>query len=733
MAALLPPVFEWKRTSYNQKEVAEGVRLVFRDFESEYLRPAYLLDAFWDIVERQPKGYVHLVGPAGIGKTYVVRGLEREGPERDAPVLAYHILPGTLTDYRTFISELADRAREALGFRTQEAQSKVATRIELQEQFVEFLREFMRANRLDTLIVALDALDELPDPAPNAAAITDFLPSADQLPDGCFVLLTSREALRPQIRARVERLQQRGTHPTVTTARTTPALQGFTRLEVPPTALANQDLLRSYLHARLPEAFRTPEHVEAVLARCGGVFLYAFHFCSALAAGVFPDVAALPEGDQFYPAYLTRLRQRVGDVLFDTVYLPTLLFLAAAQQPVTLAQLSRWGLPHDRLHFAFLDLRDFLRVHRVRRWHESLADEDNEHRYEIAHEAFVRFIRDDTHLSAHWREAHAVIARLAHATHAGRWHEVDPDDDADLYDLRFVFPHLREAELTDIEIAIRRDEGYASACWAIGQTAYEKARYYLAADLFDRALAVYRYLITIEGRRELAYDLAAALGNKGTAPNSLGQLAEALTCYDEAIAICRQLVETEERRELANELAMALMNKGNALSDLGQLAEALTCYDEAIAIRRQLVETEERRELANELAMVLMNKGIAQEQLEQWQDAVDSFNEGIGWRERLVKSGMEHLTPSLIKGLRIRFDLYWQLAMWEAAAADVVKALTYAAPFLQSGSSPTPLAEEFTRFRARLHDLTNDERAQLYAALGEQAALVQEGMSLLPD
>ena len=42
---------EWERTSYDQEEVAEGVHLVFRDFESEYLRPAYLLDAFWDIVK----------------------------------------------------------------------------------------------------------------------------------------------------------------------------------------------------------------------------------------------------------------------------------------------------------------------------------------------------------------------------------------------------------------------------------------------------------------------------------------------------------------------------------------------------------------------------------------------------------------------------------------------------------------------------------------------------------
>jgi hypothetical protein len=34
LAALLPPAFEWERTSYDQEEVAEGVHLVFRDFEA---------------------------------------------------------------------------------------------------------------------------------------------------------------------------------------------------------------------------------------------------------------------------------------------------------------------------------------------------------------------------------------------------------------------------------------------------------------------------------------------------------------------------------------------------------------------------------------------------------------------------------------------------------------------------------------------------------------------------
>jgi tetratricopeptide (TPR) repeat protein len=91
----------------------------------------------------------------------------------------------------------------------------------------------------------------------------------------------------------------------------------------------------------------------------------------------------------------------------------------------------------------------------------------------------------------------------------------------------------------------------------------------------------------------------------------LGLHREAIDCYDEAIKIRRRLVEVEGRVELANDLASALVNKGNALSDLGLHREAIDCYDEAIGIYRRLVEVEGRVELANDLASVLMNKGVA--------------------------------------------------------------------------------------------------------------------------
>jgi hypothetical protein len=86
---------------------------------------------------------------------------------------------------------------------------------------------------------------------------------------------------------------------------------------------------------------------------------------------------------------------------------------------------------------------------------------------------------------------------------------------------------------------------------------------------------------------------------------------------------------------------------------------------------------------------------------------------------------MTHLMPDLIKGLGIRFDLWRRFAVWDGAAVDVVRVLTYAAPFLQSGSPPEPLVREFVGFLGRLRALSDDERAQLYAALGEWAEVVR--------
>jgi tetratricopeptide (TPR) repeat protein len=711
LAGELPAGFDWERSGYDWREARSRVEAAFRDFDSEYRRPDYLLDAVWQFTEEQASGYVHVVGAGGVGKTYLVRGLEREGKERGVPVLAYHIRPGALSDYRTFITELSDLAREKLHWRTQEIQTAGVEGIAgLPAQFAAFVRKLLELNAPGTLAIVLDGLDELREPGrPTDAWISDFLPAASELPERCFVVLTRREAVRPHVGDRLA-LLRRG------------AGDRWLELPIRTGAEANRAVLRSYLWEKLPEAFRTPEAVAAVLERSGGVFLYAFHLSRALQNGVFADTAALPAGERFYPAYLERLRGQAGGGLYERVHLRTLLLLAAARQPLTLAQLERYGVSSDRLHFALLDLGDFLRLHRGRRWHDSLGG-DGDDRYEIAHEEFVRYVTADAGLSRLIRQTHADVGRKALARHRGRWEQLDAEDEAEVYELRFVLPHLEAGGLTDEAEAVRNDEDYANACWRVGSLAYERGRLHFVVDLIQNAETVFRELVQA-GRAELANDLAVAIMNRGVALDSLGRLEEAVSACDEAIAILRALVQAG-RAELANDLAGAIMNRGNALQQLGRLEAAVSACDEAIAIRRALVQAG-RAELANDLASALLKKAFVLERMQDWQRALECYREAIAWWEACVRAGMRHLSPALLKAVRCRLMTFLDLSRWEEAAEDVLRFLQHARPVLQTADVPEGMRREFDAFADLLRNLAPESRAHLDGALGDDAAAVRQ-------
>jgi tetratricopeptide (TPR) repeat protein len=260
-----------------------------------------------------------------------------------------------------------------------------------------------------------------------------------------------------------------------------------------------------------------------------------------------------------------------------------------------------------------------------------------------------------------------------------------------------------------------------NALWALG-------RHREAIDCCEEAIEIYRRLVEIEGRMELANDLARALMNKGNALWPLGRHREAIDCYDEAIEIFKRLIEVEGRMELANDLARALINKGIALWALGRLEEAIDYYDEAIGIYRRLVEVEGRVELENDLAVALMNKGVALRALGHLNEALQCYDEGIGLWEMMMAEGKVHVAPSLIKGLGIRFELKRQMRDWDGAADDVRKVLACVMPFLSSGSLTEALAMEFDEFLQTLRQLTEEEWTALASALGEDAEQVRQLM-----
>ncbi len=339
---------------------------------------------------------------------------------------------------------------------------------------------------------------------------------------------------------------------------------------------------------------------------------------------------------------------------------------------MTSLQLHRWGVSTDSLRFAVVDLRDFLHVHRGPRWHEALSDKaDEEARYELAHEAFSRYVQADADLASGLLGMHATIASRALVDHAGRWEQVDAEDAEDLYDIRHVAAHLQAMGREAGEIGQDLGPDYIAACIALSTLAYGRSRYRAVLDLMENVIGILRPLVEA-GRTELANDLAAALMNKGNAQQGLGELRAAIQSYDEAIGILRPLVEAG-RTELANDLAAALMNKGNVLA-----------------------------------------------QEDRWQEAIDCYDKGIALWQAQIEAGRTHFLPMLLKARGIRIDLFRRLSYWDAAAEEVMEAIAGIVPHLESDTLSEGLAREFGAFLYRLQALAPAERAGLSAALGPE-------------
>jgi hypothetical protein len=127
-------------------------------------------------------------------------GRVAEGLEQAARVLGYFFRAGEATSHQAFLSELKQRAYELFRHKTPEVQASGTTPEALQQDLVMFLAKLMQANGMTNLVLLIDGLDELPEPAEKSPSIVDYLPTPETLPEGCYIVVTSRPELGPRMR-----------------------------------------------------------------------------------------------------------------------------------------------------------------------------------------------------------------------------------------------------------------------------------------------------------------------------------------------------------------------------------------------------------------------------------------------------------------------------------------------------------------------------------------------------
>ncbi len=317
--------------------------------EAEYLTPSHVLESLEKARQRLPdnKGYLHLVGPGGIGKSMLIRAMQR-GVHTDAATLRYAVLrgepesPGAFCD--TVWNDAADQARKYCDARTGQLLAREIGRSNPVNESADVkVKEYLRQKIRDLLdrvkrgicrdrhlMLAIDGVNEMDTTASqDVISILDLLPESQSLPAGCYILLTSRgDNHLPE--AVLERIRQcAGDH--------------YQVAELDPLSDVHQSLLEEYLNRHLVDEDGSLK--RRILEEADGSFLYVRFYRDLVRLrreSTDGQLGDLPAGNSVFPAYLEALAECVGAASFRNRHQRILALVSAAYRPVTWEQLRCW-------------------------------------------------------------------------------------------------------------------------------------------------------------------------------------------------------------------------------------------------------------------------------------------------------------------------------------------------------------------------------------------------------
>lgn len=243
-------------------------------WKARYLPPDALRDALKAFLEQHTHGVFWLIASGHTGKSVFVHGLAEPAAVGDKPLLAdtavvalhirreYRAWPEQLRWFlleqvlhKTFGRAPGQKGLPELKLPPSASTGQPAPDYDPRRALLEVLEATMRLKpaRIARLVICLDGLDELPPSAEGEVGIADFIPRPEDLPEDCYLLLTSRPLpdCPPRVRATLSEQVTEGPHASLY------RLELDTASADNPAITAYHALLRRYFDRELRERLKS--------------------------------------------------------------------------------------------------------------------------------------------------------------------------------------------------------------------------------------------------------------------------------------------------------------------------------------------------------------------------------------------------------------------------------------------------------------------------------------------
>jgi len=590
----------------------------------DYQTPTYLVKWLNDNMKQHKKGLFLLQMQRGMGKSMFSRALDElslakiyfpNEKNKNTLVRAYYINDVYSYKLDEFISVVDTQIlnKQLLNHRIEDKVIGAATPKSLDREsqakdFTNMLHQYKKVYGEENILFIIDGLDEIPET--QEKTILDILPLDDDLPEGVFILFTSRVKLSQKVQTKLDSISFTDK-------------KSVLKDDADYVANTNAYITKYMFDTQKPN----DETLELIRKRSDGRYVY-IKLIKELVKTIGLEIEEIPNADKIIELYLSNLKAKYGDKFFTNI--TNLLAVVSTQyEPLKLEEIA-YMLQDECISFKLLawinDTRGFFRFERSYRGNVISIEHADIKSY-LTQEKSVLDSMDN-------------ILELLVENITNEEYSIDLEVDGESYLLSHIWDYPKKQETNDkLKNTVFTNSVFTSVTKIKGN---DKLLLNRTIEIYSQLIEIMQSLDKDETIHFDKNDLALAFINRGVANRSLGKLSEALEDYNRAIEIMESLDKDETIHFDRNNLASAFINRGIANDSLGKLSKALEDYNRAIEIMESLDKDETIHFDRNDLASAFMNRGVASRSLGKLSEALEDYDRAIEIRESLDKDETIH-------------------------------------------------------------------------------------------